>query len=132
MPEASRSCCASRRVDGGSIEDMSISSRSALAPSATPPGPNTAASTMAAELRLVMTYSLANTASAALAAPWAPSATSAATFSASRSYTDTRWPASSRRRLMAEPMIPVPMTATAGNGNEVAALKVMAPLTGWP
>jgi len=114
------------------MDDMSISSRcgSAGVAAAMPSSPKTARSTTAAELRLVMTKSLAAAASRAVAAAAAPCSASAATLAASRSNTLTRWPHSRSRREMAEPMMPTPITATRVAGAEVFVMRRLSWVAG--
>ena len=76
---ASAARCARSRVAAGSIDDMSMMSVPAAAPPATPAGPNTAASTIRALLRLRITACACRAASAAEPAATAPCAVRGAT-----------------------------------------------------
>ena len=109
-----------RRAPGsnsGSIDDMSISKVSAFAALATPSGPNTAASTIFAELRLVMTKGASRAASAAESAGTRPFLRRArASSTSSRSKTITSRLVSSSRVAIAPPMTPTPTTATETGG----------------
>ncbi len=60
----------------------------------------------------MITTSAPSTASAADAATTAPAAASVSVASGDRSHTVVRSPAASRLRAIAEPMMPVPSTAT--------------------
>ena len=100
-----------RCVAAGSIDDMSISSFSGFAACATPLGPNSAASTMSAWLRLKITKDAVSVAAAGDVAGLAPSAASLSSFAVSRSKTCRRWPRSRSLVAMALPMMPAPITA---------------------
>ena len=76
------------------------------------PSPNITDCTAAAVGSIVITTSAPATASAADAATAAPASASAAVACGDRSHTVVRSPAAIRLRAIAEPMMPVPSTAT--------------------
>ena len=93
---------------------MSIKIVSGVAALATPSGPKTAASTILAELRLVMTKAAPRVASAGEAAGRAPLSASGRNFALSRSNAATFAPVSSSLAAIAPPMTPTPITAADG------------------
>ncbi len=76
------------------------------------PSANITDSTASASGSMVITTRAARIASGTEAAATAPAAASGAVASADRSHTVVGSPAASRLRAMAEPMMPVPSTAT--------------------
>ena len=95
----------------GVIEDMSITRVPAPTFSRTPPSPRMTASTCGSAGTMVMTTSASFTASAMLAAPWPPAATTVSIEAWERSKPVTWWPALTRLTAMGLPMMPRPTKA---------------------
>jgi hypothetical protein len=76
------------------------------------PSPKITDSTTSAVGSMVITTRPSPAASRAVAATWAPALASGAVAWSDRSHTVVRNPAASRLRAIAEPMMPVPSTAT--------------------
>src|SRR5580704_19085759 len=115
-----------RRVDSMPIVPISAHTHPSANASATPPSKITD-STASSVGSIVITTSASRTASGAVGATTAPAAASGEVAAADRSHTRVFRPAATRLRLIADPMIPAPSTATV-----VRASLPFAPTTAVP